>query len=117
MKHPEYELQKQVVEYIDLQYPDALYCATLGGVRLSIGAAVKLKRQGYRKGIPDLIIYEPRFHWHGLAIEIKSDKGQASPEQEIWLEKLVARGWLAVCLNSFDLIKITIDSYFSAKNA
>ena len=31
----------------------------------------KAKATGYKRGFPDLFIYEPRNNYHGLAIELK----------------------------------------------
>lgn len=46
----EYQLQKSIVNYIKLQYPNALYCASAGGLRTSMTQAIKMKASGY-KGI------------------------------------------------------------------
>ncbi len=81
---PESEANQQeiVIKYLRLAYPDALYCASAGGMRTSYLQAIKMKRTGYVKGFPDLFIYEPRGEFHGLAIEMKKEKGgTASPEQ------------------------------------
>jgi len=51
-------VQIAVVNYLKYQYPNALYCASAGGVRTSIKQAIKMKRTGYVKGFPDLFIYE-----------------------------------------------------------
>lgn len=48
---------------------------------------------GYEKGIPDLIIYEPRGEFHGLCIEFKSKKGRLSEWQDVWLANLSHRGY------------------------
>ena len=37
--------------------------------------AKRLKATGYKRGFPDVFVYEPRGAFHGLAIELKKDKG------------------------------------------
>ena len=49
-----------------------------------------------RKGFPDLFFYEPRQGFNGLAIELKRDKGRATPEQKKWREQLTERGYRSV---------------------
>ena len=64
-------VQKAVIDYLKYTYPQALYCASAGGVRTSMKQAIKMKATGYVKGVPDLQIFEPMGKYHGLLIEIK----------------------------------------------
>jgi len=66
------------------------------------------------KGFPDLFIYEPNQDYHGLAIEMKKEKGSvASPEQKRWQEQLRNRGYCSyICKGSEEAIK-QIDEYFN----
>ena len=113
---PESEANQQeiVIKYLRLAYPHALYCASAGGMRTSYLQAIKMKRTGYVKGFPDLFIYEPNADYHGLAIEMKKEKGGvASPEQKEWQEQLRNRGYASyICKGSEEAIK-TIDEYFN----
>lgn len=112
---PESEANQQeiVVNYLRLAYPHALYCASAGGMRTSYLQAIKMKRTGYVKGFPDLFIYEPNADYHGLAIEMKKEKGGvASPQQKWWQEQLRNRGFASyICKGKDEAIKI-IDEYF-----
>jgi len=113
---PESEQNQQeiVIKYLRLAYPDALYCASAGGMRTSYLQAIKMKRTGYVKGFPDLFIYEPRAAFFGLAIEMKKEKGgTASPEQKRWQEQLRNRSYASyICKGSEEAIKV-IDEYFN----
>lgn len=113
---PESEANQQeiVIKYLRLAYPEALYCASAGGMRTSYLQAIKMKRTGYVKGFPDLFIYEPRNEYNGLAIEMKKEKGGvASPEQKRWQEQLRNRGYASyICKGKEEAIKI-IDEYFA----
>lgn len=112
---PESESNQQeiVIKYLCLAYPKVLYCASAGGVWTSKTQAIKMKRTGYVKGFPDLFIYEPNSDYHGLAIEMKKEKGGvASPEQKSWQIELRNRGYASyICKGKDEAIKI-IDEYF-----
>ena len=88
----EYSIQVAICQLLDLKAPWLLYCASAGGARTSLIEARRMKAQGYKKGFPDLFFYEPRGEHHGLAIELKRDKGRATPDQKLWKEELQRRG-------------------------
>ena len=57
----ESRLQSEVVKYIQLQYPKARYCASLGGQYQPFQSQRnRARKTGYVKGFPDLFIYESR---------------------------------------------------------
>ena len=113
---PESEANQQeiVIKYLRLAYPDALYCASAGGMWTSDSQRIKMARTGYVKGFPDLFIYEPRGEYHGLAIEMKKVKGsKIEPEQVQWQEQLRNRGYASyICKGNEEAIKV-IDEYFN----
>lgn len=68
-----------------------------GGSRNKIEAA-NLKKQGVKKGVPDLCLPVPRGVYHGLYIEMKAKKNKPTQEQESWLKALDEQGYkTAVC--------------------
>jgi hypothetical protein len=72
-----------------------------------------MKMTGYVKGFPDLQICEPNEKYHGLFIEVKTDKGVVSKEQKEWIKQLNKRGYYATYVKgSEEAIKV-IDAYFS----
>lgn len=79
---------------------------------MAMHTALKMKRGGYRKGIPDLLIFEPRNGYAGLAVEIKTDKGRASEHQKEWQSRLSERGWKAVICKGYEACIDAIDEYF-----
>jgi hypothetical protein len=108
-------VQKAVVDYLKYTYPQALYCASAGGVRTSMKQAIKMKATGYVKGVPDLQIFEPVGNYHGLLIEIKDLKGVVSKEQKQWIKDLNDRGYYATyCKGVESTIKV-IDDYFKGQ--
>ena len=71
--------------------------ASLAGVRLNQGLKTKMKRQGMRKGYPDIFLPVTTHHHAGLFIELKRAKGgSVSPEQKAWLARLAEQRYLAV---------------------
>ena len=70
----EYQLYKQIRDYLTLQYPDVIAHFDSGsGMKLTMGQAVRQKRINPKRGYPDLFIAEPRGCYHGLYLEIKKD--------------------------------------------
>lgn len=76
------------------------------GKRFSPQAA-KLKAEGLKPGVPDLILPVSRHGYHCLFIEMKTDKGRVSKEQSAWLEALEGQGHCArVCYGAGEAIGV-----------
>ena len=98
----EFDIQRRLAEYLDETFPNVLWCASVGGARTSMREAIRLKETGYKKGFPDLFIYEPRGDHHGLAIELKKDSGgRVSPSQKEWQQALEMRGYKATVAKGY----------------
>ena len=110
----EYAIQKEFVRWIRTNHPTVLFCATVGGKRTHLIENVKARATGYNKGVPDLLIYEARGGYHGLAMELKSTSGALSEEQKKWLEDLEARKYKTVVPRSVDECKEAFIEYFKA---
>lgn len=52
-----------------------------------------LKEQGVKRGVPDLCLPVARGKYHGLYIEMKTESGRTSPEQEWWGTQLLLQGY------------------------
>jgi hypothetical protein len=115
MKNNEYQLQKNVIKYIKLKYPSLLYCASAGGMRTSMTQAKKMKATGYKKGFPDLFIYEPKGKYHGLALELKIKKGRPTKSQLDWRNELNKRNYVSEITYGFDETIEILDRYLSGK--
>tara|TARA_R110001606_G_C14921396_1_gene596684 strand:- start:50 stop:385 length:336 start_codon:yes stop_codon:yes gene_type:complete len=108
----EYQLQKAVCKYLDLN--NVLYCGSMGGnYQAHISQRIKAKKSGYKRGFPDIFIYEPRGNYHGLAIELKIGYNKPSFHQLIWLNKLTDRGYLAMSSNGLDQTIEIINKYLN----
>lgn len=114
----EAQIQERLIQMVSRMEVKAgvnwLRTATMGGVKLSIGQAAKVKRSGYVKGVPDMLFFEPSpcGKYIGLAIELKTLKGRPSIEQKNWVKGLEERGWKAVISKGFDATAEVIADYF-----
>lgn len=77
-----------------------------GGARNAVTGA-KLKREGTKPGVPDVLIFDrpPGRERCGVAIELKRQNSTDSavrPEQRKWLRDLDARGWVAFVARGAD---------------
>tara|TARA_R110002020_G_scaffold92899_2_gene224462 strand:- start:14776 stop:15111 length:336 start_codon:yes stop_codon:yes gene_type:complete len=106
----EYHLQKQVCNYLD--FKNVLFCGSMGGqYQMHFSQRIKSQKSGYKKGFPDLFIYEPRGNYHGLAIELKVGYNKPTKEQREWIEKLSNNGYFAAVCRGIDETIETIDKY------
>jgi hypothetical protein len=69
-----------------------LFAIPNGGARHP-AVAGKLKAEGVKAGVPDLLLPVARRRWNGLFIEMKSAKGRVSPAQKEWIDALDAQGY------------------------
>lgn len=64
------------------------------------------RARGVKSGVPDVLIFDPPPlvpAARGAAIELKSSTGTTSAEQDVWLARLAAAGWVvAVCRGDDD---------------
>lgn len=95
-----------LIKWLDLAYPKVLYKVSYGDdALLDPRQAREQKRLSFGRGWPDLMIYEPRGEFCGLAIELKKMDAKlykasglfASThleEQQAMLDLLTERGWV-----------------------
>lgn len=79
-------------------YPELamLYAIPNGGKR-AIKTAVALKKQGVKRGVPDMCLPVARGGYHGLYVELKRQKGgTVSDEQREWIAALNTQGYKAI---------------------
>jgi len=93
------ETHEQIVVANWLREQGIFFTASAGGARTSIGTGKKLKMMGYKRGCPDLLIFEPRMPWHGLFVELKRSavighsQGRPTPEQKEFEVEAIKRGY------------------------
>jgi len=125
-KHPEYDLQRQIVNYLWFKYPDLLCHSDLVGINLPQRIRGMYSALNPRRGHPDLMIYEQRFIFCGLALELKAEceklhKKDGSfvsehvKEQADYLDKLEQRGWKTAFAVGFDEAIVIIEQYLKLR--
>lgn len=113
---PEAIEQERVIKWArdnENNYPFLwLLHSSLNGVKLSKNQAGRAKTQGMLSGVPDLFLPVPKNGFHGLFIEMKSEKGRLSTNQTCFLSKVELLGYkIAVCYSANEAIK-TIENYY-----
>lgn len=102
------EEQRVVVQWLQLH--GILFChIPNGGYRRRTEAAI-MSGLGVRKGVPDLLIFDPppaAPGYRGVALEMKRRVGgRLSAWQRVWLDALQRRGWYtAVCRGADEAIE------------
>jgi len=111
----EHAEQVRVVSWFDAKYrahkgrmfavPNGANLA--GGQRQRYIQMSRLKAEGLRSGVPDLILPVSRGEHHAMAIEMKrAGGGTLSEKQKSWIHYLEEGGWHAVvCAGADDAIK------------
>lgn len=103
--------QTALVREVELRYPEAfklIYHVPNGGHRHKAVAA-KLKGQGVKAGVPDLVLPMARGGHFGLYIEFKAMPpfdAAVSASQDAYIQALIAQGYLAlVCRGHIDALE------------
>jgi len=118
----EHTEQVAVVAWFRMQHPKQskllfshIDGAIIGG-KNKFGAISNLKKEGWTKGIPDLMLAYPVPPYSGLWIEMK-DKNKSEkdlrPEQKEYLELFNSVGYAAYCCCGFDHAKHVIQMYLN----
>jgi hypothetical protein len=98
-KLSEHDLQASIMAEVNLlanQDPRWLYLfAVPNGGHRDIRTAARLKDEGVRPGVPDLLWPLKAYGYVGLALELKVGNNDTSAHQDDWLAWLSAQGWYA----------------------
>lgn len=78
--------------------------------------AQRLRKEGLKRGVPDLFLPVPKGRFHGMFIEMKAEGGEPSDEQMAWLEALNDRGYLAALAFGFEEATELIEDYLSLRS-
>jgi hypothetical protein len=128
MVKKEEQIQIAVCNYLKLFYPDVIFtCDLSSGMKLTIGQSVKSSKMRSSRGLPDIMILEPKgegeFRYCGLMIELKSEKAgnkngtvkqtDHTREQAAMLERLEKKGYMAKFAIGFEEAKNIIDFYLA----
>lgn len=89
-----------------------LFAIPNGGQR-NVIVAKKLKAEGVKKGVSDLCLPVARNGFNGLYIEMKSDKGRATKDQNKFIDFVLNQGYSARVCHGWEQAKNHIEWYMS----
>jgi hypothetical protein len=112
-KGTEADLQKTVAAYLNMC--GVLWMHAPNEIKAKPVYMAKRKAMGVKPGVPDVLIFEPRGTYNGLAIELKVGYNLPSEAQQQWLDDLEARGWFVKWSRSLDEVMYVIDTYLKIK--
>ncbi len=114
------DLQKTVARYLDSIKGKHKFkwCHVPNGGARNVVVASKLKAQGVKPGVPDVMIFKNNNEFHGLAIELKihyksGKKNYPSKEQKEWIKYLREEGWAVFVAYTLDEVMVIVDEYMS----
>lgn len=103
----EHDEQVTFMNWLSINYPD-VYKVTYtvpNGAHLARGFVTynRLKKEGLKKGVPDIIIDYPCNGYHGARIEMKKKGNKPRPEQIEWLNNLTNNGYCcSICYSAVE---------------
>ena len=76
---------------------------------------VRNRQMGCKKGVPDLCLPIPMHGYHGLYIELKTERGKLSLEQKRWLKALSTMGYKAECCYGWESARNILEEYMNGE--
>ena len=111
----EHQLQAACINIFKYKYPkfDKLLFAIPNGAQLANGARgwKKLEREGALPGVADLFFSVPSGEFHGLYIEMKTEKGSQTKTQEEFEAAVLSAGYGYAIPRSTVEFEKTIERY------
>ena len=117
MRHIEEDIQSACIQWFDLQFPafrNILYAIPNGGKR-NIREAARLKKNGVRAGISDLILLRSNGVYNSLCIEMKAPGGKQTEKQKEWQRLAEHNGNKYVVCHSLDEFMSEVNEYIKQK--
>lgn len=99
------------------KYPelDSMYHITNEGKRSKVTGG-RLKKQGLKRGVPDVCLPCARCGCHALYIELKRMRGgRPSEEQLAWIDRLTRQGNMALVCEGWERAADTIERYLEGR--
>ncbi len=109
--------QRNLISWFKLQYPKELLFAIPNQLVRSDCQAFMMGKEGLVSGIPDLMLACPKKGYCGMFLELKrlakpgEPRGKLTKRQEIILEHLSSRRYLAVVCYGFDECREAVLNY------
>jgi hypothetical protein len=119
IKASEHDEQAAVVQWFDLQYPKyaGLLFAVPNAGKRGYKTANRLKAEGLRAGVSDLMLPVARWGYHGVFIEMKTGTRKMSDAQSEFIDRVIEQGYLAACCHGADIAIDLIKRYMQSDSA
>lgn len=72
-----------------------------------------LQLMGVRRGVPDLCLPVARGTYHGLYIEVKTESGRTTGDQDWWGERLLGQGYMWEVCHGWESAVRVLEWYMS----
>jgi len=120
----EHQIQSEyfkILAWNESKFPDLRFVfACPNGGKRHIGVAVKMKREGVKRGVPDIFIPIPKMDnllciISGKWLETKTDIGKQSKEQKEYQKFLLDKGYNYALCRSVDELLDETENYLQIK--
>ena len=74
-----------------------------------------LQRMGVKRGVPDLCLPVPKGRYNGLFIEMKTEAGKTTDDQEWWGGRLLAQGYMWEVCHGWESAVRVLEWYMNLK--
>lgn len=114
MKHAEHDLQVRCMTWARYNHPylDSLFFAVPNGEHRSASVAARLKAEGVKRGVADIILLLPNACYSSLNIEMKDGSSQ-SEDQKLYELCVNASGGLYIVCRSYEEFTVTVTQYLA----
>ena len=109
----EHRLQTVLAKYLDLN--NYTFFAIPNGGWRNKAVAAKLKAEGVKAGVADLLILLPNQTFHGLFVEVKIAGNYQQPNQKVFEQKARDCGYEYIIVRSLDELIEKLKYYESQK--
>jgi len=109
----EHRLQTVLATYLDLN--NYTFFAIPNGGWRNKAVAAKLKAEGVKAGVADLLILLPNSTFHGLFVEVKIKGNSQQPNQKVFEQKARDCGYEYIIVRSLDELIEKLKYYESQK--
>ena len=104
-------LHRACCDWLDLQFKGLHYTHPANEGKRTSFEQHKAKALRMKPGVPDLLIFEPKGSFAGLAVELKYGKNKPTAEQFAFLEQLGKRNWKTAIIYSIDNFIELVNEY------
>lgn len=108
MRHEESKIQQACVRWFRCEFPEYRknLVAIPNGYKTTISQARIAKAEGLVSGASDLVLFYPAKGFHGLCIEMKTEKGRQQDTQKEFQQAVESVGYkYVICRSLNDFIK------------